>query len=239
MLAWLADWLQSIIAVVLLAVIVELVLPNNKMLRYSRLVIGLILLLTMLNPLLNLFQKDFHSQLAAGYSLWDEQFQADKLNVPTLDEINERASQLAADREQASEQLTIRGLEEAMKQQLLHQSDAKVQQVSVQLGWNKGRGAEQSPYIASITVTIKQELAEDQVEDVATLDEIVVDDIQVQVETSDVEASDTTEQQEVEQLQELQRGYYAVQDEQARQIISILTEGWNVNGNQIYVQAKS
>ena len=236
MLAWLADWLQSIIAVILLAVIVELVLPNNKMLRYSRLVIGLILLLTMLNPLLNLFQKDFHSQLAGSYALWDERFQADKLKVPTLDEINERASQMKADREQASEQLTKLGLEEAMKQQLLQQSDAKIQQVAVQLGWSKGAGSEQSPYIASITVTIKQEQAEANVEEVASLEEIVVNDIQIKVEPSDSEVTEATEQSEADQIQ---RGYYIVQDEQALQIISILTKGWNVKGNHIYVQAKS
>ncbi|MCR8659285.1 stage III sporulation protein AF [Paenibacillus endoradicis] len=237
MLTWLGEWLQSIIAVILLAVIVELVLPNNKMLRYSRLVIGLILLLTMLNPLLNIFQKDFTSQLAASYSLWDEQFQADKLNVPTLDEINKRATQLKADREQASEQLTKLGLEEAMKQQLLNQTDANVQQVAVQLGWNKGAGADQSPYIVSITVTLKQAQSETKVEEVVVQEPIIVSEIKVQVDMTESEVSESTTEN-VDKLPEQQSDFYAVQDEQALQIISILTTGWNVKGNQIFVQAK-
>jgi len=192
----------------------------------------------MLNPLLNLFQKDFTSQLAASYSLWDEQFQKDKLNVPTLDEINQRASQLKADREQASEQLTKLGLEEAMKQHLLNQSDANVQQVAVQLGWNKGSGADQTPYISSITVTIKQEQSESQVEEVPVPEPIKVSEIKVQVDMIDSEVSESTTP-EVDKKTQQQTGFYAVQDEQALQIISILTTGWNVKGNQIYVQAKS
>ncbi|URN94263.1 MAG: stage III sporulation protein AF [Candidatus Pristimantibacillus lignocellulolyticus] len=238
MLAWLGEWLQSVIAVILLAVIVELVLPNNKMLRYSRLVIGLILLLTMLNPLLNLFQKDFTSQLAASYSLWDEQFEGEELNVPTLEEINKRASELKVDREQASEQLTKLGLEEAMKQQLLNQSDANVQQVAVQLGWNKGTSADQTPYIESITVTLKQVPSESQVEEVAVQEPIKVSEIKVQVDVTVSEESESPNP-ETEQKPKQQSGYHAVQDEQALQIISILAASWNVKENQIYVQAKS
>lgn len=238
MLAWLGEWLQGIIAVVLLAIIVELVLPNNKMLRYSRLVIGLILLLTMLNPVLNIFQKDFLSQLSASYSLWEEQFQAEKLKVPSLEEINTKASELRSEREQASEQLTRLGLEDAMKQQLINQGQLNVQDVGVKLGWSKGKSTEQYLYISAITVTVKPQVNKEQDRTIEVQEQIAIEDVTVMIDMNGKVISEDTGKEQLESNGQ-QSGFHVVQDEQATTIISILTSGWNVNENQIIVQAKS
>lgn len=62
----LAGWLRQIIAVLLLASIVDLLLPNRTMQRYVRLVAGLFILLTVATPVLGWMKGDFGSQLAAG-----------------------------------------------------------------------------------------------------------------------------------------------------------------------------
>jgi stage III sporulation protein AF len=62
----LAGWLRQIIAVVLLASLVDLLLPNRTMQRYVRLVAGLFILLTVAGPILQWVKGDFSSQLTAG-----------------------------------------------------------------------------------------------------------------------------------------------------------------------------
>ena len=66
MVAWLSDWLRDIIAVILLAGLVELLLPSKAMQRYARLVVGLFILLTILSPILSLIQGDISSKLNEG-----------------------------------------------------------------------------------------------------------------------------------------------------------------------------
>lgn len=62
----LSGWLQQIVAVVLLASLVDLLLPNRTMQRYVRLVAGLLVLLTVASPVLQLFRGDFGTRLASG-----------------------------------------------------------------------------------------------------------------------------------------------------------------------------
>ncbi|WP_028987003.1 stage III sporulation protein AF [Thermicanus aegyptius] len=52
MLSSLSDWLKQLISLVLLATIADLLLPNAKIQKYTKVVIGLFILITMLNPLL-------------------------------------------------------------------------------------------------------------------------------------------------------------------------------------------
>ncbi|MBB6692970.1 stage III sporulation protein AF [Cohnella xylanilytica] len=66
MMSALSGWLQQIVAVVLLASLVDLLLPNRTMQRYVRLVAGLLVLLTVASPVLQLFKGDFGTRLASG-----------------------------------------------------------------------------------------------------------------------------------------------------------------------------
>lgn len=61
----LSGWLARIVAVVLLAALVDLLLPNKTMQRYVRLVAGLLVLLTVATPVLSLFKSDFSEKLSA------------------------------------------------------------------------------------------------------------------------------------------------------------------------------
>lgn len=62
----LSGWLRQIIAVLLLASIIDLLLPNRTMQRYVRLVAGLFVLLTVATPVLGWMKGDFASKLADG-----------------------------------------------------------------------------------------------------------------------------------------------------------------------------
>lgn len=56
---WLGDWLKQIILIILLAAFVDLLLPSQAMQRYVRTVVSLFLLLTLLTPIFELFQRDW------------------------------------------------------------------------------------------------------------------------------------------------------------------------------------
>ncbi|MFC0470998.1 stage III sporulation protein AF [Halalkalibacter kiskunsagensis] len=55
---FLTEWLTNIILLILLATILELMLPNSNMQRYVKMVVGLLLLVVMLQPLLSIFTED-------------------------------------------------------------------------------------------------------------------------------------------------------------------------------------
>lgn len=58
MIAYLTDWLKELISLVLLATIADMLLPDSKMQKYTKIVIGLFMIVTMLNPLLQFLKME-------------------------------------------------------------------------------------------------------------------------------------------------------------------------------------
>ncbi|WP_338024216.1 stage III sporulation protein AF [Aquibacillus albus] len=57
------DWITQIILFLLLAMIIELILPNSSLKKYINLVVGLVLILIFLQPIFQLFQVDIEDIL--------------------------------------------------------------------------------------------------------------------------------------------------------------------------------
>jgi stage III sporulation protein AF len=74
--SFLTEWITNIIVLVLLAGVIELLLPGNQFQNYIKMVIGLLILLAMLSPLFKLLNSDL-----------DEVFQAMDLPVSKENEI--------------------------------------------------------------------------------------------------------------------------------------------------------
>ncbi|HEU4962845.1 MAG TPA: stage III sporulation protein AF [Bacilli bacterium] len=55
MIEFLSHWMRGLILVIFLAVFLDMLLPSNKMQRYVRLVMGLLIILIMLNPVLKIY----------------------------------------------------------------------------------------------------------------------------------------------------------------------------------------
>lgn len=69
---WLAEWLREIIFIVLIAVFIDLLLPNRAMERYVKFVVSLLILLTLLSPVMRFFSADAKDQLEAAFATsWD------------------------------------------------------------------------------------------------------------------------------------------------------------------------
>ncbi len=65
------DWITQIIIFVLLATIIDLLIPTGSMKKYIKLVVGLILLLILLKPVFYIFQIDIQQELEAAFSAID------------------------------------------------------------------------------------------------------------------------------------------------------------------------
>ena len=59
MIEWISEWLKNIIIIVLLASFVDLLLPSSNMQKYAKVVLGLVIILTIISPILNIVSGDF------------------------------------------------------------------------------------------------------------------------------------------------------------------------------------
>lgn len=62
---YITSWIREIILLILMAVLLELLLPNSTLQRYVRMVVGLLLLLALLKPVLSVFDTNVNDMLSA------------------------------------------------------------------------------------------------------------------------------------------------------------------------------
>lgn len=166
---WLAGWLREIISIVLIAVFVDLLLPNRAMERYVRFVVSLLILLTLISPVMRFFSADAKDQLEAAFSTsWDgleshSQVQSTEAVLQQGEKLREK---------QESEALAWAGEEAArqMKQQIERSTGQQVERVTVKL---KTKPTEKSgaggitplaaePVISAVEVIMAQVKSEEQ-----------------------------------------------------------------------------
>ncbi|MDQ0224949.1 stage III sporulation protein AF [Metabacillus niabensis] len=61
--AFLTEWITNIIVFILLAVIIDLLLPNSTMQKYAKMVISLLLIIVIINPIFRIFTTDMNDVL--------------------------------------------------------------------------------------------------------------------------------------------------------------------------------
>lgn len=60
MIEYFMNWMLQIIVFIILAMLVDLIIPGNNLRQYVKLVIGLLLILIIIQPILQLFNMDIH-----------------------------------------------------------------------------------------------------------------------------------------------------------------------------------
>jgi stage III sporulation protein AF len=82
-------WLKQVVLLVLLATFIDMLLPNQALSRYVKLVMGLLIILAILNPILAILTDRFHWEALSWQHLrqWSDQ------EVPTLAQIEEQSQQ--------------------------------------------------------------------------------------------------------------------------------------------------
>ena len=154
---WLAGWLKTVIMVIMLATFVDLLLPSNTMQRYVKTVLSLFILLTLLTPVLQLFQKDWNmdqllsqaekeqnekTMLAGGFG--------NQSQMKSLEAITKDANKIQDAEQKKTQQLVQTQLAGLIKEDLQKQTEWPIEEVQVQVQVdNNGK-----PSISSVRVTL-------------------------------------------------------------------------------------
>jgi stage III sporulation protein AF len=134
---WLGGWLKTIIMAVLLASFVDLLLPNNKMQRYVKTVMSLFILLTLLTPILELFQHkgsvdDMLTAAMQKQSSMDRQASnRQNAGVASLEAITQEANKLKAINVQQSQELLQKQIADTITTDLQKLTELNVDHVQV------------------------------------------------------------------------------------------------------------
>lgn len=128
MLQWLNDWIREIILIIMLAVFIDLLLPSNKMQRYVKVVLSLFILMTILTPIVSLFNKDWN------FGGWDEALfePVEHYAYRPLDEVLDAGEQLRRQHNMQAGQLIETRLAVLMKQDLDAALPGMIQAVEVE-----------------------------------------------------------------------------------------------------------
>ena len=102
---FLTDWITNILLFILLAVVVELLLPQTSLQKYVKMVIGLLLISIILNPIFKLFSSDLEDLLKNANVLLEKDVNTNIENSIENQKIDIQADQNAYILEQTAVQL--------------------------------------------------------------------------------------------------------------------------------------
>ena len=102
---FLTDWITNILLFILLAVVVELLLPQTSLQKYVKMVIGLLLISIILNPIFKLFSSDLEDLLKNANVLFEKDVNTNIENSIENQKVDIQADQNAYILEQTAVQL--------------------------------------------------------------------------------------------------------------------------------------
>lgn len=132
---WLGQWLKEITMIMLLVTFIDLLLPNRSMQRYVKLMLSLIILLTLLSPVLKLYDIKIAKQLA---SKWEDPLSLLKIvenRGASVAHIKRQGELLAKEHKTSALQLAEGEIGRQMKERLimvLHHENQVIQRLSKQ-----------------------------------------------------------------------------------------------------------
>ncbi|MGG3889206.1 stage III sporulation protein AF [Metabacillus fastidiosus] len=125
---FLTGWITNIILFILLAVIIDLLLPSSAMQKYAKIVISLLLIVVIINPIFKLFSADMDEVLAQLSIQSENDTEVKNLIEKQKSEIeaSQRAyilEQMAVQMKEMAEEELVENYEVAIDRILLSQSD--------------------------------------------------------------------------------------------------------------------
>ncbi|MFE4238519.1 stage III sporulation protein AF [Peribacillus butanolivorans] len=162
--SFLAGWVSNIIVFVLLATVIDMLLPNSALQKYAKMVIGLLLIAIIITPILGLFNKDFDEILSAATSEFENQKKKDLGNLTEMKKKEIQATQGAY----ILKQMAV-DLQAEVEEELMVDYNMKISSIDV------GVKNEEEPSIDDLqNITISLEKAEgkedSEIEAVAKID---------------------------------------------------------------------
>lgn len=242
--SWLNEWMREVIMVVLLATFVDLILPSRSMERYVKLVLSLLILLTLLQPIINLFSDSTELKLR-------EAFQTQEMNSTnftngketTLQQILSQGEKMKNQQQAQSLQWAGEEVARQMKQQIQEQTGTPVQEVKVLLALLPAKEADEeaSPSIRSVEVVLQKEADEPQQQlnqdDNSSSQQIAITPIapvKVEVKVETVDTGNDPSRGSVPK--EGSKEAMGQSEEKSAEIVKLLRTEWNLQSEQIQIQ---
>lgn len=145
-------WVTNIILLILVATVLELLLPNSSMQRYVKMVIGLMLMAVILSPLLKIFTEDFDVMLRSVTST------SSGTGFQMENSIETKKSEIQASNSAYIEEQMAVQLKSQVEKELREQFNLEISSLSLALGEVDGE-----KNINQIAVKVKEASQDDSV----------------------------------------------------------------------------
>lgn len=165
MIEWLSAWLKQIVILVLIATFLDLLLPNNALDRYVKLVMGLLIILAMLSPILYLLNEEWDF---TALNL-ENHLQQEEGAMESLDRIQQEGESLASGREGIVREQVEQQLAEEIGSEVSERFKRKVIAIDVKLQVDDEGAADG---IEKVQMTVSTAQAEDKRQRVDSVDEV-------------------------------------------------------------------
>ncbi|KEF37413.1 stage III sporulation protein AF [Schinkia azotoformans MEV2011] len=164
---FLTTWVSNIVLFVLLAIIIDLLMPNSSLQRYAKMVIGLLLIVIILNPVLKIFNSNIEDILKTFRLPTVEE----KLEVENLIE-NKKKEIQASQRAYILEQMAVQ-MKTMVEGELMKDYGLKVEAVQLQFSEDEGPLSEED--LKTVKVIVHKENSNGDNESIPTVKDIAID----------------------------------------------------------------
>ncbi|MBL5766024.1 stage III sporulation protein AF [Heyndrickxia sporothermodurans] len=152
--SFITEWIMNIVVFILLAMIVDMLLPNSAMKKYTKMVTGLLLIAIILTPLLKVVAKDF-DQVVASFS---NKKIIDSNKVENL--IESKKKEIQAGQVEYTLKQVGEKMKNDVKEELIDRFDKDIQQIKID---SKDRVAENENPIEKVIVYLSEKKKDDSV----------------------------------------------------------------------------
>ncbi|HWO77594.1 MAG TPA: stage III sporulation protein AF [Bacillus sp. (in: firmicutes)] len=146
--SFLTQWITNIIIFILLAIVIDLLLPNSSLRRYTKMVTGLLLMAIILSPIFELFNKDFE-QILENMDMTEYVNAEEMKNQIDMKKKEIQALHSAYTLEQMAVQL-----QESVEEELMTQYSLEIQNLEVDA--EEPEDPTSDPIIHSVFISLKE-----------------------------------------------------------------------------------
>jgi stage III sporulation protein AF len=145
---FLIEWVTNIILFILLATVIDMLLPNTSLQKYTKMVTGLLLIAIILTPIFKLISKDFETVMAQIPTFQD----SGEKNMENLIELQKKEIQ-ASNHAYILETMAVQ-LEKGVEEELMEQFGLEIAKIELT---TKNNSQESFPEnLEIVTVSLKQ-----------------------------------------------------------------------------------
>lgn len=183
--AYISQWITQIVLIILLAVILELLLPNENFQKYVKMVVGLVLIITLLNPVMDLLNVNV-DQIIKGLTQSNS-------DPEIKNSIKVKEKEITEAQKAYVHIYTVDHMKSYVKEALVDQFGLAIKE----LDFKKGKNDQNKDFIEHVSVLVGE--ADEQKKKAEQADQQVTVPVkEVKIQITDKKAEDQTEKNDQE-----------------------------------------